>query len=77
MSSLVKLDALFRTVLEFLRSDHGKGVKYHFKIFVFWLITFEVRELQENNLSLFVELNEMHIPTTFHADRRPLMGLKV
>ncbi len=43
----------------------------------FLLITFEVRELQENSLPLFVELNEMHIPTKFHAERRLLRGSKV
>ncbi len=43
----------------------------------FWWITFKARELRRKNHPLFVDLNEMHQLTKFHADRRSLKGWKI
>jgi hypothetical protein len=47
--------------LVFLRSDHGKEVKYHFKMFekgcfVYLAIDFELKEVQEK-IPTFVKFN--------------------
>ncbi len=61
LRSLVKIDSLFRMALVFLRSDHGKEVKYHFKMFekgcfVYLAIDFELKEVQEK-IPTFVKFN--------------------
>ena len=49
------------------------------KVFIscFWLIIFYVRDLSRKTTHALEDLNEMHISTTIHADRRSLRGLTV
>ncbi len=78
MSTLVKLDiyVLFRMALEFFRYDHGKGVKYQLTLLEKWIIS-KQGCYAEKTIHFFVDLNEMHLLTKFHANQRSLGGLKV